>query len=446
MNKIWMDRAWKIFEFLRVKGPFLLLLIFGMSFSYAQETSEDLFNVMDTIEQMFASTSGGWLLNAEKYAKIMLLTLAVIDLICLGIKHVLKADSAQDVFNDVVWKVIFIGGILSILQFLPALTDPHTGVLKGFEILGAKITGISKLSPTGVIDTGLQVVSSLIQHIKQAPLTAIFEAGVYLIAIAVIIYCFIVIAVQIILTKIEAYLVMYGGCVFLFFAGSKFTKKYSSGYLTYILTVGVKLFIAYLIVAVGVGIGESVATKLAADPVANGDYQSVIITVVIFSIYATIAKSVSSIANGFFSGMSAVSSADHFATAGAAMATTAAIASGGKVAAPGSLNGLMGGIGAGLGKAAGGALFKSAGHAHAAANSMAVNMGHNMANGSPVETAAPKAAVQTLATAAKNLGSSMKDSVKGSVSDIYDSHISNVKSSPFSEQKMPPAPSSKRKP
>ena len=50
------------------------------------------------------------------------------------------------------------------------------------------------------------------------------------------------------------------------------------------------------------------------------------------------------------SGMTSTSSGDHFATGGAAVATTAAIATGGQNAAPGSINGIMGGIGSGLWK------------------------------------------------------------------------------------------------
>ena len=55
------------------------------------------------------------------------------------------------------------------------LTDPNRGFLKGFEILGSRITGVNKLSPTGVIDTGLEVVNVFIQHMKNAPITAFFK-------------------------------------------------------------------------------------------------------------------------------------------------------------------------------------------------------------------------------------------------------------------------------
>lgn len=436
----------KIFEFFgkhKLKIILISILFFSRN-SFAQDTSEDLFNVLDSIEKIFYEASSSWLLNAETYAKQFLITLAVIDIVVIGMKHVLKVDSIQDIFSGIILKTFVIGGILTLLQLLPMLTDPNRGFLKGFEILGSRITGVNKLSPTGVIDTGLEVVNVFIQHMKNAPITAFFQAGIYLIAVAVIIYCFLTVAIELLTTKIEAYILMFGGCFFLCLGGSKYTKKYSDGYLTYCLTTAIKLFIAYLVVAVGVGIGEIVAERLGKDPIAQGDYQAVIVTVVIFVMYAAIAKKISAIANGFLSGMTSTSSGDHFATGGAAVATTAAIATGGKTAAPGSINGIMGGIGSGLGKMAGNALFKGAGHAHAAKNSMSSNMAHNMANGSPIETAAPKAAAQTMSSAAKNIGASIKNSISGKASNLYNNHKSNVNSSPFSEQKMPPPPSSKK--
>lgn len=440
-----MPKLLKINNFIEKNKKILILFIilFFSLFSiscFAQSSSEDLFNVLDDIQGIFYGTSSSWLLNAETKAKQLLLVFAIFDMVIIGFKHVIKVENIQDVFNDVLKRFLWIGGALTVLQCLPMLTDPNSGFLAGFEILGSKVTGINRLSPTGVIDTGFYVVNMLIQHMKSAPLTAIFEAGIYLIAAVVVLYCFIVIAVELITTKIEAYILMFGGCVFLFFAGSKFTRKYTTGYFSYAVTVGIKLFIAYLIVAIGVGIGESVAQRLAKDPLASGDYQTVIVTVVIFAIYATIAKKVASIANGFLSGMTSTTSADHFATAGAAVTTTAAMATGGKYAPPGSVSGLMGGMGMGLGKAVGNAMFKGAGHAHAAINSMSNHTGLNMANGSPIETAAPKAAAQTLVTGAKNVAHSIKDSIKNTAENISRSHGSNIKNSPFSEQKSPPPP------
>ena len=379
-----------------------------------------------------------WLYQAELYAKSLLLLLVVIDIIILGMKHVLKVESIKDVFNDLILKVIVVGGFLSVLQFLPTLADPNTGFIKGFEVLGSRITGVNRLSPTGVIDTGLEIVGTFIKHMQDAPLTAFFQSGLYLIAIVLILYCFITIAVELIATKIEAYILIYGGCVFLFLGGSKYTDKYAKGYLTYALTVGIKLFIAYLVVGVGVGISDTILFRIKADPLAKGDYQALIITCVIFVIYASIAKKVGQIANGFLSGMSSSSGSDIFAAAGAAVAGAASVASGGKSAAQGSVSGIMGGLGASMGKMAGNAMFSGAGHAHAAGKNFANNFSENMAKGGIVETAAPKAAAQTMANAAKNIGSSIKDNVSKNASEMYQKHSNNVNKSPFND--MPPPP------
>jgi type IV secretion system protein TrbL len=416
----------------------LALLTFNVTYSQQTNTSENLFNTLDSIDTIFYGTASSWLFQAESYAKKLLLSFVVLDILILGIKHILKVESINDVFNALIFRVLFSGGILSVLQFLPMLTDPNTGFIKGFEILGSRVTGVNKLSPTGVIDIGLEIVGLFLQHMKDAPLTAFFQSGLYLISIVLIMYCFITIAVELIVTKIEAYILIYGGCVFLCLGGSKYTEKYAKGYFSYVMTVGIKLFIAYLVVGVGVGIADSILFRIKSDSLAKGDYQALIITCVIFVIYATIAKKIGQIANGFLSGMTSTSGADVFAAAGAATSGAAAVVSGGKMAAPGSAGGIIGGLGSGLGKAAGDAMFKGAGHAHAAGKSFSNNFSSNIAKGGTVETAAPKAAAQTLSNAAKNIGSSIKNNVSSGASDISKKHNNNVKNSPFND--MPPPP------
>jgi type IV secretion system protein TrbL len=53
---------------------------------------------------------------------------------------------------------------------------------------------------------------------------------------------------------VESFIVIGAGVLFLGFAGSRWTKFFTERYLSYIASVGVKLFVLYLIMGVGMGI------------------------------------------------------------------------------------------------------------------------------------------------------------------------------------------------
>jgi type IV secretion system protein TrbL len=53
---------------------------------------------------------------------------------------------------------------------------------------------------------------------------------------------------------VESFIVIGAGVLFLGFAGSRWTKFFSERYLSYVASIGVKLFVLYLIMGVGMGI------------------------------------------------------------------------------------------------------------------------------------------------------------------------------------------------
>jgi type IV secretion system protein TrbL len=55
---------------------------------------------------------------------------------------------------------------------------------------------------------------------------------------------------------VESFIVIGAGILFLGFAGSRWTKFFTERYLSYLASVGVKLFVLYLIMGVGMGIAS----------------------------------------------------------------------------------------------------------------------------------------------------------------------------------------------
>src|SRR3954449_12717736 len=80
-----------------------------------------------------------------------------------------------------------------------------------------------------------------------------------LIAALVVVICFALIAAIVIVTTVEMYIVTYAGIILLGFGGSTFTKDYAVKYLTYAVSVGLKLMVMGLVVS----IGQSILTSTA---------------------------------------------------------------------------------------------------------------------------------------------------------------------------------------
>jgi type IV secretion system protein TrbL len=74
-----------------------------------------------------------------------------------------------------------------------------------------------------------------------------------------LILCYAWMAGMLLVYLVESYIVLGGGVVLLGFGGSRFTAGLADGYLVYVFRVGVKLFVAYLIL----GIAGSLAAQWA---------------------------------------------------------------------------------------------------------------------------------------------------------------------------------------
>ena len=80
---------------------------------------------------------------------------------------------------------------------------------------------------------------------------------------------FVVTAAMLLLTLIEAYLVVGGGVILLGFGANRFTAPAAEGYFSYVIRVGVRLLFFYLVLAIGVQMANqwSAAISAACKPI-----------------------------------------------------------------------------------------------------------------------------------------------------------------------------------
>ncbi|HLE84924.1 MAG TPA: type IV secretion system protein, partial [Thermoanaerobaculia bacterium] len=130
-------------------------------------------------------------------------------------------------------------------------------VLDGFGDLGEELTGVAGLSPSAVLDQGVQLFFSMFTSWEQ--IASLFHpVGVFLrlFTAVTLLLAFTLIAAALLRVLVEAALALGGLPFFLGFAGHSLTWGLAEGYLRYLLNLGARIFVLYLLVGVGSNLAE----------------------------------------------------------------------------------------------------------------------------------------------------------------------------------------------
>jgi type IV secretion system protein TrbL len=138
-------------------------------------------------------------------------------------------------------------------------------VIQSFSRIGAAISGLSALSPDSVLQAGLSMAGTLLNSPATSGLIASLELafveGFCALAVGA---AFVIVAVELLLTLVKAYLTTGLGVILLGFGGNRFTASAAEGYFTSVIRVGVKLLFFYAVLAVGMQLVIQWQAALAA--------------------------------------------------------------------------------------------------------------------------------------------------------------------------------------
>jgi type IV secretion system protein TrbL len=252
--------------------------------------------MMDTLVSQVQRASGGWMTTALGYATNLFFGLAALEFAWSAIQLTLKKSELSDIMVGTLFKVMSLSFFAMVLikapEWIPA-------IINSFKAAGAGVGGTSVLSPSAVFDQGLQVAASLMQFSNDAaPSTGnmiintltnsgqglgkfMLSAIIVGVASVFIILGYGLIAVQLLITLVESYLIIGGGALMLGFSGSRWTHNLSEKYFGYAISIGVKLFTIYLIIGFGDSFTQALKDTIAAAYAAHpegpsfGDYLGV---------------------------------------------------------------------------------------------------------------------------------------------------------------------------
>jgi type IV secretion system protein TrbL len=205
---------------------------------------------IDQVVQSFETAAGGWYSVLLGFAQRLFGILATITLAWAAIKWVMEGEDIKALMAQLVKQIISLGFFWWVLMtaetWVPAILDSFTQA-------GAAAGGSTALTPSSIISEGLFIASVIpsktgLTDLFSQPLVVIIAGLASIIVLA----GFVIAAVQLAITKIQAAVVLAGGVLLLGFGGSGFTRDFVQKYFSYAISTGVRLLVLYLVLGIAI--------------------------------------------------------------------------------------------------------------------------------------------------------------------------------------------------
>lgn len=214
--------------------------------------------ILNEIGQAYASATTPWLQTLFPIAQKLFLLLATLELTWSAIWWAMASRHEETVLVQLLRKVLALMFFYTLLLFAPNWIPAIVG---SFVKAGQVTSGFHSLDPSTVLGQGLDLSVAMLSHITG--IVSFFKMASWIwIAMIAVVFSFAAIAGILLVTLIESYIVIGGGVLLLGFAGSRWTASFAEGYLLYAVRVGVKLFVLYLLIGIGMSLPETWLTIL----------------------------------------------------------------------------------------------------------------------------------------------------------------------------------------
>lgn len=225
---------------------------------------------LDAIVALFQGSSLG--LFARVYAPMRTLFVILWSIDFSWSAGVWLLSEAQDFWGKLLRKLLVFFLLWGLLTLAPYWL---WRVLDGFGFLAGELTAVDGLSPSGVLDQGVHLFFSMFSSWEQ--IASLFHpVGVFLrlFTAVTLLAAFTLIAAALVRVLVEGALALGGLPFFLGFAGHSLTWGLAEGYFKYLLHLGVRVFVIYLLVGIGnnlasiwdTALQEASAFSLFTDP------------------------------------------------------------------------------------------------------------------------------------------------------------------------------------
>ena len=218
---------------------------------------------LDTILQQFYLAGIGYSATIQPYALDLFWGLFLIEFIVTWVQYMAEGQLDPWHFAGRFFRHAMTAGFIYLMitrGFVWMMI-----VLNSFTAIGQVLTGLPNIGPQGVLQAGL----TMGQTILNTPGTSSIITNLELLiveafCVIVIVGAFTLVAIELMIVFIKAYLTVGVGVIVLAFGATRFTSSASEGYFTNVIRIGVKLLFYYVVLALGMRLVTQWTASLAA--------------------------------------------------------------------------------------------------------------------------------------------------------------------------------------
>lgn len=214
---------------------------------YSTAASAQLTNqgMLDQVVTEFATRASAWQTVVMNAAMFLFWTLGTISLVfTFGFMALRKADIGE-FFAEFIRFILFFGFFLWLLRNGPAFAD---SIIQSLARIGEQASGVASVTPSGIVDIGFMILKQALGNSSVWSPVDSFIGVALSVGILVLLA---VIAVNMLLLLVSAWLLMYAGIFFLGFGGSRWTSDMAINYYKTVLGVAVQVMTMVLLVGIG---------------------------------------------------------------------------------------------------------------------------------------------------------------------------------------------------
>lgn len=325
---------------------YIFLFLLGVGFLFCDSALAS--NVVDTAMNKYQTAAANFGEQLKSTAMNLLFTLFGIQLSLNMYKLLIKGEIGfESVLGSLVNSFLSVGFFLLLIKssstYLPAIID-------SFTALGVKGSGLSNLTPSLVIDQGIDVQNVMVNSFNKATgndgglmdsVKLFFPSLILAILCIIIFLSFVVLAAQMALTLIQSYFWLAITPLLMGFGGLSYTKDIAITSLKGGLTIGMKLMCVYLVAGVAVQLAPLMGDGMASITVS--DWSPIFWNLAISAILAYLSFQLPKFASDLLNGTASLSAGDAASNMAMGAAAIAGVAAGGAALAKGAAGAATGG-------------------------------------------------------------------------------------------------------
>lgn len=200
--------------------------------------------------------------NLSGAAQWLFLVLALFSLAYAGLKWAINRENPTDGLAGLAMQLLSLSFAYAFLFYANVWVP---AIIESFRFLGGMAIGGRELDPGLVFYQGVALANAVLSSISRwdlltNPLAVMFGGWTAVFVVA----AFSLIAVQMLLVTVSAYIIIGGSALFLAFAASPWTRSIADRFLAWVLSIGVQFFVLHLIIGTAYPLVETWSLQFIA--------------------------------------------------------------------------------------------------------------------------------------------------------------------------------------